>query len=493
MKTQDAAAQSPAALFISLWRDAASWSGPERAAATPVDGNFADWARRTLLQNDEAAVAYNALSGMIGHGCSSPADFKGQALAILRAIDEAFYLVHPRGVAAPAASGVRSAMPRWLRDCRDRRTLQGAYLQDQDLVLTARGPLLRGERHPIASSADSLADRFAALTVAPAFLDQDGRRISLQFKYLSPSIARGIPPGAKTGAEVVACIPIAEDAEDIVGSERRSADQLWVDFRPQKHVDPPRRIIDALCAAGTIDVAMAPEFMVSEVHADALAQALALVPTAFRLLVAGSGATTPTTDTQAWNEARALNGSGVELWRQRKLWPAGIDGPRARSFGVAEPDPGSLAYEDTAAGDCLTIVDADGLGRCIILICQDLEAQRIAADAISYFQPDWIFVPLLDSGVGEDRWMHRRAFELSARSQSRFVFVSSTGLAAKAGYTNPACGLAVGPLAPSENAISHGDMPRAFQTAAASSTGSARFAIIRWREGRWLTSKLSAN
>lgn len=410
----------------------------------------------------------------------------------MRALDEAYYLIHPRGALASAASGIRPSLPQWLRHDRDRRLLQGMFAVDGSLVLLPRGPLLRGARHPAASSADSLADRFAALAVAPLTLDQEGRRIRVEVKVVPPSVARGVPPGLSVGAETVAFIPIAEAADDIVASARTAAGQVWVDFRPRVDLDGAACITAALAEAGGVDLAVAPEFMVDEASADVLARALTSAPAAARLVIAGSGPTTATLGVQAWNEARALNSSGVEIWRQRKLWPAGIDAARAGAFGAPPPPSGALAYEDTAAGDRLTLVDADGLGRCAILICQDLEAEGLAVDLVRHYQPDWVFVPLLDSGVGEGRWMHRRAFDLSARAQCRFVLVSSTSLAAKAGYGNPACAMAVGPQAPVSDGRGDDDLPRAFQTAEALSRGAARFAVIQWRHGRWLQTKVQA-
>jgi hypothetical protein len=479
-------------LFIALWRKALEWTGPERAAATRQSSRFDRNARMALLRED-ATDAYGALSGMIGDGSLTPADFRGQALAAMRAIDEVFYLIHPRGPKAAPATGVRHTLPHWLRELRDERLLRGVFAVDGDLMLLPRGPLLRGARHPTSTSADSLADRFAALSVAPIALTQEGRNIRLDVTVVAPAIGRGIPPGPHPGAEKIAFVPIAEAAGDIVATARTTSGQTWLNFQPRADLDAKGCILSALAEAGAIDLAVAPEFMVSEDHADALAAALLAAPAAARLVIAGSGTTTAKTGHQAWNEARALNSSGTEIWRQRKLWPAGIDAARARSFGV-DPAPADdeLAFEDTAAGDCLAIVDADALGRCVILICQDLEAQLLAEDLMTHFQPDWVFVPLLDSGVGVGRWMHRRAFDLSARAQCRFVLVSSTSLAAKAGYDDPACAMAVGPLHPAMTTGDNADVPRAFQSAEAQSHGAARFAIIQWRHGRWLSTTLKA-
>ena len=475
---------------MALWACASDWTGPQRAGAKLPTVAVTRRAREALLRQQNAEDAYTILQGLIGDGALNDATFRGQVLAVMRAIDEAYYLVHPRAVVAPPSSGVRHALPRWLRAARDERLLTGFYADQDGKRLIPRGPLLRGARHPTASSADSLADRFAALTVAASVLDQDGRQIPVSVRTIPAAVARGVAPGLAPGAESIAFVPIAEAADDIQTRQRETEGQGWVDFKPSANVDAQSCILHALTEAGAIDLAIAPEFMVSEEHADQLAQALSTTNCAARLLVAGSGATRQNTNDQPWNEARSVNSSGAELWRQRKLWPAGLDKQRAKDFGLIAPPTGTLLYEDISGGAELIVADIDGLGRCVILICQDLQAQLLAEQLMIQYQPDWVFAPLLDSGVGENRWMHRRAFALSALSQTRFVIVSSTSLAAKAGYSDPACAMAIGPQEP--HADGGGEIPRAFQIAKAGTRGAARVAIIQWRGGRWLSSTLGA-
>lgn len=485
--TSGAGSQTPARLFLGLWADAVTWSGPERAGARAVAPAFLAQAREAL-EMDDGVAAYGRLLELLGTNVADGAGFRGQSIAIMRAIDEAFYRIHPRAVHAAPSSGLRRTAPGWLRTARDTRLLTGAYGEDRGARLLPRGPLLRGQRHPTQTSADSLADRFAALGVAAADLRHAGRPIQVGLRVVSASASRGVAPGAGSGAEVVGFVPIAEQAADVVMAERSTGDQAWVDFRPCPGLDPTQRLIDVL-AAEPVDVALAPEFMVSEDEADRLATALLAHPLAPRLLVAGSGATRARDGDQPWNEARAVNANGAEIWRQRKLWPAGLDGPRAARLGLTPPADGKLVFEDTAAGDRLEVVDAEGLGRCVILICQDLEAADLTLQLMADYQPDWVFVPILDTGVGVDRWMHRRAVELSGVSQARFLVVSSTSLAAKAGYGDCACALAVGPRAPGVGDPVE-DVPRAVQFAQAGAE-TPGLAIIRWRNGRWLQTKLS--
>lgn len=477
---------------MALWRDAASWNGPQRAGARRAGVRFDRSARAALLRHHEGTDAYGELQAMIGHGARDDATFRGHVLAAMRAIDDAFYLVHPRSALPGASTGLRPALPNWLRAARDQRLLRGIYDGDSTHLLMARGPLLRGARHAAASSADDLADRFAALSVVPGQLDHGGRTIAVQIKPIPPAVSRGIPPGTLRGAETIALVPVAEAAHDIESSTRSDDDQMWIDFRPRAGLDAAKTIVEALVAVGGVDLAVAPEFIACETDADLLAAQLTTAPASARLVIGGSGVTTAKAENQPWNEARAFNSSGAELWRQRKLWPAGIDAGRAKKWGIAPPADDKLAYEDTAAGDTLTIVDADGLGRCVILICQDLQAQLMTEQVIGAFQPDWVFVPLLDTGVGANRWMHRRAMQLSAHAQTRFVVVSSTSLAAKAGYVETACALAVGPQDPAATRWDVDEIPNATQFAKAEFHGASRLALIQWRRGRWLTTRLTA-
>jgi len=408
-------------------------------------------------------------------------------LRIMRFIDETFLLVHPRATRVSPGAGIRALLPEWLRDARDRRMLTGAFAYDQEAALVPRGPLLRGARHVAAASADSLADRFSALCVAPTRLSHDGRSIGLALRMLSTSASRGIAPGARTGAEAVAFIPIAQSSGDLSVQEREASGQTWVDFQTCARINPATSIVQTLRNAQEVDIALAPEFLVSEDRADELAAALLSNPMAPRLLVAGSGTTRARLEGQAWNEARVLNACGAELWRQRKIWPASIDQERAIAFGLKDPGPGAQVFEDTAAGDVVHIIDADGLGRCAVLICQDLQMRPLADELIKAYQPDWMFIPILDTGVAAGRWMHQRAYELSATAQTRFLVVSSTALAERAGVKSPFCALAVGPREPS-NLDGHAkDVPRALALARSGDGGTdSSMAIIRWRFGRWL-------
>ncbi|WP_424361401.1 hypothetical protein [Methylocystis parvus] len=476
---------SPAVLFLRLWRIAETWDSAQRFLGGSSDPAL-EKALASALAEDEAHIAYFKLLELVGSLDGIHQATRRRVLSAMRAIDEAFHLIHPRSPLVSPAAGRRARKPLWLKALRDERTLYGTYASFDDCILVPRGPLLRGPRGASASSAEKLADRFAALSVVPKELMHDGRPIALELKPISASASSGVMPGANSGAEVVAFIPVGEKDDDIVATERVVAGQRVVNFNLRASSNAAQCILDVLNRGGQFDIVLAPEFMVSESRAVELGRGITFLPKAPRLLIAGSGETSARAGDQGWNEARAFNSIGTELWRQRKIWPAGIQQARAIQLGLSDPGKDGLIQEDTAAGNSIQIVDADGVGRCVILICQDIELP-LTNTLIECFQPDWVFVPILDVGVDIGRWMHATAFRLSSIAQSRFLVASSTSLADKIGNKDPHCGLAIGPKEPVEIE----DRPRA--TALVKTNGSTPgFAEIRWRDGRWLITKLTA-
>ena len=244
--------------------------------------------------------------------------------------------------------------------------------------------------------------------------------------------------------------------------------------------------MQALKLAGPIDIAFAPELVVSEDHADELAKSIVTTAIQSRIIVAGSGPTRLQSDhKQSWNEARILSRWGIDLWRQRKIWPAGLGAKLAVQYGLTDPTP-HLHMEDNAESDTLVVADVDGLGRCVVMICQDIQGAPLTDEIIRLFQPDWIFMPILETGVRPTRWAHQRAFGLSEHSFARFMVASSTALAMKLDPSATAeCGMAIGPKAADKDG---GDQGRVFKAVMAEpGTG---YAKLKWRHGDWQESSL---
>ncbi|WP_139812054.1 hypothetical protein [Ensifer aridi] len=483
--------RNPSALFIALWQAAEKWTPSERACAIKPNTDFERQIERALALS-EAEHAYIALAECLGVSTGREAGYRGQVLAMMQAIDRCYYSVHPRNVGLVPSAGKRVRLPEWLLEARELREVTGSYWRTDDVWLVARGPLCRPSRHPVAANADTLADRFAALGVVASCLRQEGREISVKQKFVAVDAARGIQASRDVGRERVIFVPVAEDADDISKTEVRRGENSFVDFRVSTGIDPAKRIVDALSCAGTVDILLAPELVMSEEDADRLVQKLNEGFNAPRILVSGSGPTRATKDGQAFNEARVLNSFGAELVRQRKIWPAGITRELAISYGLSDPGEGQI-FEDIASGEEIIVMDADGLGRCVILICQDLQSRPLADELIRMYQPDWVFIPVMDYGVAVGRWAHRRTSELSSLSQARFIVASSLTLARWLSMSpSPACGMAVGPSVPAPtDGSAPDDAERVLAFAYIDPSVKPGFSVLTWRSGNWSKTEVS--
>jgi hypothetical protein len=329
---------SPAQLFLELWQAANAMTSFQRQTAPLADKKFTSRLAKALRQDfaQDAIAAIESLrsEGNVG---ALPNEKNGCIIAILLAIDELFYSIHPRTQLVPAK--FRLKLPAWLRELRDRRSAFGHYASNDDFRLIARGPLLRRDRDENASNAENFPDRFTALSVVPHTLRHKQNIIKTQHLVIGLDTARGVVVGKKPGVETVVFIPVAEQATDLHITERQVGEQKYADFWLHPDLNAADILFAVLNQTGPVDIAFAPEFVVSEAHADKFAHGLqhkVIAPP--RITVAGSGQTNDLSpDQQAWNESRILNGIGCELWRQRKIWPAGLLQNTAKSYGLSDP------------------------------------------------------------------------------------------------------------------------------------------------------------
>ena len=440
----DSPPRSPATIFLELWQEARSWGASQRAEADRPGTDFSNSVKRALLQPELEEVTISIDRLCVCSGLNGPRT-RGRRLAIMREIDRFFLSVHPR---CAVVSGLRNTppVPYWLEVLRDWRLhSSGWYAENGAERVVARGPLTRAERGPTAAYAERLADRFAALTVVPKKTkDADGRDIAISLRVIDGSALTGVPSGGNIGTETITFLPVTETLPELQITQRSGSGFFFVDFRTHPDVDVPERVISALGLAGPADIAIAPEFTITAPQSDRLGAILRSSETEHaRLIVAGSGQSIEVEEGRPWNEARVLNAFGVELWKQRKIWPASIVRAKAASFGLSDPGD-AMIQEDTASGREILVVDIDTLGRAVILICQDLKAQPLPGEIIQEFQPDWVFCPILDSGISSGRWAHQSAFEFSRHARSRILIVSSTALI-PGNAKSASFGLAIGP------------------------------------------------
>lgn len=464
----------PAGLFVELWMVASVWRSSHLTAAKSNNAS-----RRSRLREILETTPLHQINQSIVSVIENTEDtrqFRGAMLDAMREIDEIFFRIHPRSVNLSTSIAPRPSVPEWLKGFQEHRDLHGVYASFGERNLVPRGPLTRRARSEVASYGEHFPDRFSSLTVVPEILNISGTPVRILHSVKGTDAARGVTRSNNMGGEKVLFIPIAEASKDIIFKDRQDDGRHYVDYRAAEHLSVPKIILDVLARAGVSDIAMAPELLVSEVDADSLCDQIVQIDTPPRVLMCGSGQTTDSEDGQAWNEARVINGSGTALWRQRKLWQAGIDKESANHYGIPHPENG-LVYEDNCSGEEVHVVDLDGFGRSVILICQDFEAKPLADELISQLQPDWVFTPILDSGIDVGRWGHQRAFALSATSQTRYLIASSTTLAELKGKPGQNCGMAVGPRDATEE-----DAGRLYALAKVSKK-TLGYGVLTWRSG----------
>lgn len=474
---------SIAELFIILWEKVGGLPSYKRLTATSSDKLFVD-DLNSLLKQDKDQDILDTLIELINQS-APPADKVGQVLVIMKVIDEFIYRIHPRAVVLPTAL---ASIPKWLQKLRYDRYGQGFYGKVNEHVLLPRGPLLRSARDEFASSAESFADRFAALAVVKEKLNHESQSIIINSIFIGADQAKGVVSSSSLGQEKIAFIPIAEHADDLITAEHVISGQTFVDFRIHPTVNSADRLISALSQLGYADIAVAPELVMSESAADELPEKLrSFKPPPARMIVAGSGYTQSHDNGLPWNELRVFNGLGTELWRQRKIWPAGLSRDRALEFGLSDPGAG-LVKEHNSSGVEIIVADVEELGRCVVLICQDIQSQPLSSELIRQFQPDWVFVPILDIGIESGRWGHQRAFDLSGLSNARFVLSTSTALAHKKSTLpkQPNCGLAVGPKSATKN-----DSERRYQCISVDEETSPGYALLEWKSDTWKKTTLT--
>ncbi|MEJ6011178.1 hypothetical protein [Novosphingobium aquae] len=475
---------TPAHLFLEYWRKSAVLTASQRSSAPKVSSDFHHSAL-DMVHLEDPALAVAALRALVA--CSEAGEV-GAQLGAMRAIDEAFGAIHPRTPRPPSERATK--LPPWMEGLRDSRVLQGKYCQAGELALVPRGPLLRVARHPHASSADSLADRFSYLSGVSLELSHEGTPIAIELSHVGMGMFDGVIPIERPGSERIAFVPLAELGEDLDVRAVEISGQKFAAYGPAACLDAKNRLIAAIDAVKESELVIAPELVMSADHSDAVCASLRECEEAPKLLLLGTENTHDTENGQPFNEAVIVNSVGSVIWRQRKIWPASISAEDGHVLGLCDAAASSRMPENNASGCALNVVDIDGFGRIIVLICQDLQLD-ISSDAVVQFQPDWVLVPILDSNLAVGRWAHRRAVNLSEKAQSRFLAVTSSALAYRYGHldadTAP-IGMAIGPMQTEED----DDVDRAAAFVTPINLHSPRYGVIQWRSAEgWTTSKLT--
>ncbi|EJM74584.1 hypothetical protein PMI29_00550 [Pseudomonas sp. GM49] len=387
--------------------------------------------------------SYNRISELVenyGEGRK-----QGRMLAVMSSIDNLFYSIHPRLLHLPDSNAFSPGLTHWLNQLQMTRIKDGCYLKREGRVLVPRGPLTRTARAVTTSCAEVFRDRFHSLSVCDLTSKINEVPVSFDVKVIGVSRKDGVG-SVENRPDIFRFIPVAIDKDDLNVSQEFRNGQDFIDFKVSDGARVKACVLDGIVAGDNEpDFVIVPEFMITENIAGEISDAIFRNPASYRLFLAGTGATLEEEDGQSWNEARMMNARGQVLWRQRKIWQADLPCARADKLGVFPTVKSGSIMEDNASGENLVIADVEDLGRCVILICQDVKASPLTNYVIDNFQPDWVFVPLLDFGVDEGRWSHDRCYALSSSSAARYLVSTSLSLAEKVGDKNLPCASAIGP------------------------------------------------
>ncbi len=470
--------------FLELWRTANGWSHMDRSEAFTADKNLNTELKHILWQDDELKVV-DDLKHISQERSSTDALKISFVLTCMKCIDEIFSHIHPRFLSQAGHTILKK--PMWLNQYQIHRLEKGYFAKDQKSYLIARGPLLRSNRSENAFNAESLADRFSALSVTNRQFEKDANFINIEINVISTEAVHGVPLGNRAGKEHIVCVAIAEDSDDICTNSCQRGDSGFISYEISPDVNSAQRMFEAIRQTDKLDIAVAPELVMPHADAEKLASMLSSSSMDCRMIIAGSGNSPSEDGKPPWNESNILNASGMCLWKQRKIWPANISAEQAKQMGFCDDPTAALYYEDNSDDKTLIIADIDSLGRCLVLICQDLK-ETIISELIRQYQPDWVFVPILDHGIDPGRWHQRTIQPLSELSQARFLVSSCMTLARrKCPDDPPNIGMLHGPFLPEA-----GEIERGIAFVKSQSSDSPHFVAFRWDEIKWQLSSSGA-
>ncbi|WP_207462686.1 nitrilase-related carbon-nitrogen hydrolase [Azospirillum sp. SYSU D00513] len=420
----------PGVLFAELWQLLIPHTGD--ILGQPWAGrNAGEFSEILRLFTTEPSIdipheieEYLAL-GPVSFTCSV-FDVKERGFVVMCALDEAAMMIHP---AFPnRLPGIARRPTGMLVAMRNKRTSEGFYADVPGVGLVIpKGHLMsrvRPNDREDASGTD-LSNQFEHLIVLEHL--RQGR--SVRFVVPNPTKIFVTPDRA----DYVGLAPIAEDRNDLrfITSERGG--RPYLDTQPSIP-DLANRIQSAVTAllddgAGVI---VLPELVSTSSVANELAAVLKARGSASgpAIVLAGTGASDvlEIAGARPHNEAVLMTSGGRILGKQRKLHLFNMDNARMRDCDITPAVGCSMSnhLEDAAVGTELVVYDIHGLGRVMILICEDLQQQTPGGDVALIARPDWILTPVLDISQTEGRWTHQRAIEIGRKTLSRVV-VSCSG------------------------------------------------------------------
>lgn len=150
------------------------------------------------------------------------------------------------------------------------------------------------------------------------------------------------------------------------------------------------------------------------------------------------------------NHLTVLDGAGLEVASQDKLFRWNLSDIMQARLNVPPPAGGyaAMCYEDIEPGDEVWVLDLDGVGRIVTLICADVNADRPGDWLFTNAGLDWFNAPIMDQstrwGVNGskalDQWIAGRAHRAACATGARVVVTNSMLLSYRVNDANAALG-----------------------------------------------------
>ena len=480
----------PGELFAQLWVRVEPSAG--LLIETPWDGRGAsefDAIAALLTEASEEDISAHIAAYLAGEPVPFACDVHDadqRAFVVMCAIDHAAMFIHP---AMPTRLAGRGTMlSPLLLAMKAERTASGCYGEVEGAgLIVPKGHLMARTRpddlHE--ASGTDISHQFEYLTLVRPL--GQGRRI----RMLVPPPHRCDIPADRT--DHVGLAPIAEDRDDLAfltsARGRAASRRPYLDTVPAAPLLGDRIGVAVGCMLdGGAGLVVLPELVTSAAAVDDLKAMLrGRVPGATpALILAGTG---PSRDVAAsgrpYNETSILTAEGRLLFSQRKLNLFNMKAARMAGCGIGRADgcDDNAHMEDAAAGEELVICDLHGLGRVMVLICEDLEQQRPGGDVAISVRPDWILTPVLDVSQTVGRWTHARAIEIGRKTGSRVVVSCSATLGVRLAGKTALADCDGGTIQTGICFDGHDNERVLFVEAAAAST--PRFTVVPWESHRW--------
>jgi len=369
--------------------------------------------------------------------------FVRRAFVVAQCIDNVMSDVHPRTF--PASPPISVLLPEGLQKLLAHYRKEGSYGKNKRWGLVfPKPPIFKIPIRNENKSGDNLKDKFESLCCHKNRYEVDDEAFEVQYKMLPERRGFGsqIFEDLSSSDLRIAVVPLAEDADDVI------LNPIYPRGEPRIKAEIKDDIVKKLCQRAKeviylleeneVNIAVFPEIVVTPKVSRAISEAMKNLTEndpkdhlSLKLVVAGSGLTKRKNQVLPYNECVVYGEGGVELWRQCKCNHYSISVKRMNEYGM-RPKKAGIAHKEDFHSAKELVVAGGVLGRMMVLICEDLFQPIPKNNAITHFQPEWVFSPVLSGNTEREGREHRCAKPLSECSNITTIVANSLVLPLKA-------------------------------------------------------------